>query len=131
MAMRLISLFCALALSLLPAAATASGFVYNAQTWLALPPQAKQAYAQGINDAANYVYVTDDVGAAVVKFARTQSFKPLVTGFDERKRSHESHVRGLAGSLGIPHMIVSMKHQYGVEFRDTFTRCSNPGCVTK
>ena len=70
--MRLISLFCALALSLLPAAATASGFVYNAQTWLALPPQAKQAYAQGINDAANYVYVTDDVGAAVVKFARTR-----------------------------------------------------------
>lgn len=70
--MRLISLSCAFVLSLLPAATLASGFVYNAQTWLALPPQAKQAYAQGINDAANYVYVTDDVGAAVVKFARTR-----------------------------------------------------------
>jgi hypothetical protein len=70
--MRVKSILSALALIALPAGAAASGFVYNADTWLALPPQARQAYAQGINDAANYIYVTDDVGAAVVKFARTR-----------------------------------------------------------
>jgi hypothetical protein len=70
--MRVISAFASLLFALAPAAALASGFVYNADTWLALPPQARQAYAQGINDAANYVYTTDDVGQAVVKIARTR-----------------------------------------------------------
>lgn len=68
----LMSTLAAATLLALPGAASASGYVYNADTWLALPPLARQAYAQGINDTANHVFDTDTVGAAVVKMARTR-----------------------------------------------------------
>jgi hypothetical protein len=69
---RLFRALAAFNLFALPVAAAASGYVYNAETWLALPPLARQAYAQGVNDTANHVYPTDDVGAAVVKTGRTR-----------------------------------------------------------
>ncbi|WP_164155806.1 hypothetical protein [Sandarakinorhabdus rubra] len=53
-------------------AASAAGYVNNGETWLAMPPVARQGYAQGINDAANQIYPTDDVGAAAVKLGRTR-----------------------------------------------------------
>lgn len=62
----------AIAVAGLPAGAMADGYVNNGDTWLAMPPLARQGYAQGINDTANQIYPSDDVGAAAVKLGRTR-----------------------------------------------------------
>ena len=55
-----------------PAAVHASGFVNNGAAWLALPPEAKVAYVQGLSDSVNFIYVNDDLPTAIVKLARTR-----------------------------------------------------------
>ncbi len=50
----------------------ASGYVNNGDGWLVMPPQAKAAYIQGLNDTINFVYVNDDLDTAIVKVARTR-----------------------------------------------------------
>jgi hypothetical protein len=51
---------------------SAAGFVNNGKAWLALPPDGKAAYAQGLNDSVNFIYVNDDLATAIVKLARTR-----------------------------------------------------------
>jgi predicted O-linked N-acetylglucosamine transferase (SPINDLY family) len=66
------ALGCAAALLLAALPAAASGYVNNAAGWAQLPPEAKKSYAQGINDAANFLFVNDDLATALVKAARTR-----------------------------------------------------------
>ena len=61
---------CILALSAQPC--FAGGFVNAGNAWLALPPEAKAAYVQGLNDGVNVILPTDDLATAVTKVARTQ-----------------------------------------------------------
>jgi hypothetical protein len=68
--LRSLGLAALLAASASPAAA--AGFVNNAAGWAALPPEAKAAYVQGVNDAANFVFTNDDLATALVKTGRTR-----------------------------------------------------------
>jgi hypothetical protein len=61
----------ALAMALaMPAAA--EGFVNTRAGWLALSPEAKSAYVQGLNDSLNYSYVDDSLTEALAKRGRTR-----------------------------------------------------------
>jgi hypothetical protein len=55
-----------------PAPAAAAGFVNNRDGWMALQPQARMAYVQGLNDSLNFVFVDDTLVDALVKRARTR-----------------------------------------------------------
>lgn len=52
--------------------AAAEGFVNTRGGWLALSPEAKSAYVQGLNDSLNYSYVDDSLTEALAKRGRTR-----------------------------------------------------------
>lgn len=52
--------------------AAAEGFVNTRGGWLALTPEAKSAYVQGLNDSLNYSYVDDSLTEALAKRGRTR-----------------------------------------------------------
>lgn len=52
--------------------AAAEGFVNTRAGWLALTPEAKSAYVQGLNDSLNYTYVDDSLAEALAKRGRTR-----------------------------------------------------------
>lgn len=56
----------------LPATAAAEGFVNTRNGWLALSPEGKAAYVQGLNDSLNYFYVDDSLTEALAKRGRTR-----------------------------------------------------------
>ncbi len=53
-------------------AANAAGFVNTGEAWLRLPPEARMAYVQGLNDGANFIFINDDLATAIVKLSRTR-----------------------------------------------------------
>ena len=50
----------------------AGGFVNSGDAWIALAPEAKAAYVQGLNDGINVIIPTDDLSTAITKVARTR-----------------------------------------------------------
>lgn len=52
--------------------ALAEGFVNTRAGWLALTPEAKAAYVQGLNDSLNYFFVDDTLVEALAKRGRTR-----------------------------------------------------------
>ena len=56
---------------LLPAAAQA-GYVNDRRGWLALTPEARAGYVQGLNDSLNYIFSDDTLPNALAKKARSQ-----------------------------------------------------------
>ena len=50
----------------------AGGFVNSGAAWIALSPDAKAAYVQGLNDGMNVILPTDDLAIAITKVARTR-----------------------------------------------------------
>ena len=56
----------------LPAPAAAEGFINTRNGWLALSPEGKAAYVQGLNDSLNYFYVDDSLTEALAKRGRTR-----------------------------------------------------------
>lgn len=52
--------------------AQAGGFVNTRAGWLALTPEAKAAYVQGLNDSLNYFFVDDSLIEALAKRGRTR-----------------------------------------------------------
>lgn len=61
------------------APAHAAGYINEKNGWLALSPEAKGAYVQGINDSLNYVFVDDSVVDALAKKGRTECLVALQT----------------------------------------------------
>ena len=53
-------------------AVSAEGFVNTRGGWLALTPEAKAAYVQGLNDSLNFFYVDDSLTEALAKRGRTK-----------------------------------------------------------
>lgn len=60
------------ALAMAGPAGAAAGYVNNADQWKRLSPTEKASYVQGLNDAANYVFLNDDLATGLVKAARTR-----------------------------------------------------------
>lgn len=52
--------------------AMAQGFVETRSGWLALSPEAKAAYVQGMNDSLNFFFVDDTLVDALAKRGRTR-----------------------------------------------------------
>lgn len=50
----------------------ARGFLNSENNWEAMPPDARAAYVQGLNDSANFIFINDDLATAVLKLARTR-----------------------------------------------------------
>jgi hypothetical protein len=61
-----------LMLSAGPLHAQARGYVLNGEAWMRLTPVERMAYAQGLNDYANFAFVDDDLATAVTKYARNR-----------------------------------------------------------
>ncbi|MEP6867690.1 MAG: hypothetical protein ABJA20_04175 [Novosphingobium sp.] len=59
-------------LAAISGAALADGYINSGDSWLAMTPEAKMAYVQGVNDTSNFIYVNDDLATAIVKVARTR-----------------------------------------------------------
>ncbi len=59
-------------LAFLATPAAAEGFVNTRGGWLALTPEAKAAYVQGLNDSLNYYFVDDSLTEALAKRGRTR-----------------------------------------------------------
>lgn len=72
-ALRLMAVPLAFALSFGPGLpARAAGFVNTKDGWMALTPEAKAAYVQGLNDSLNYVFADDTLANALAKKGRTE-----------------------------------------------------------
>jgi hypothetical protein len=52
------------------AQAQTRGYVLDGAAWMRMSPEERAAYAQGLNDSANFPFVNDDLEAAVVKSGR-------------------------------------------------------------
>ncbi len=50
----------------------AAGFVNTKDGWMALSPESKAAYVQGLNDSLNYIFVDDTLVNALAKKGRTE-----------------------------------------------------------
>lgn len=55
-----------------PCLGQARGYVVNGNGWMKMTPIERVAYAQGLNDVANFPYVDDNLDTAVMKVARTR-----------------------------------------------------------
>lgn len=55
-----------------PNPAIAEGYVNGKEQWLALSPEAKAGYVQGLNDSLNYIFVDDSLVEALAKKGRTE-----------------------------------------------------------
>lgn len=62
--------------------ANAAGYVNNRQQWLSMQPEARAAYAQGMNDSQNFIFADDTLADAMVKRGRTKCLLDLKTGAD-------------------------------------------------
>ncbi len=60
-------------------AAHAEGYVNNKKGWMALSPEAKAAYVQGLNDGLNYMFIDDTLVNALAKKGRTECLIALET----------------------------------------------------
>lgn len=60
-----------LAAALVPAVAHA-GYVNDRRGWLALTPEARAGYVQGLNDSLNYIFSDDTLPNALAKKARSK-----------------------------------------------------------
>jgi hypothetical protein len=60
-------------------AAAASGYVNTAEGYLALSPESKAAYVQGLNDALNYIFVDDSLVTALAKRGRLECLVNMET----------------------------------------------------
>jgi hypothetical protein len=56
----------------LAAPAAAEGFVNTRAGWLALTPEARAAYVQGLNDSLNFIFADDTLVEALAKRGRTR-----------------------------------------------------------
>ena len=63
-------------------AAMAAGYVNDRKQWLSMKPEARAAYAQGMNDSQNFIYADDTLAEAMVKRGRTKCLLELKTGAD-------------------------------------------------
>ncbi|TWH85330.1 hypothetical protein IQ25_02089 [Novosphingobium taihuense] len=63
-------------------AASAAGYVNDRKQWLSMKPEARAAYAQGMNDSQNFIYADDTLAEAMVKRGRTKCLLDLKTGAD-------------------------------------------------
>lgn len=63
--------FAALLAVLVPAAAHA-GYVNSRQQWLALTPELRAGYVQGMADSLNYIFQDDSLSTALSKRARNK-----------------------------------------------------------
>lgn len=73
---------CVAAVSLalaMAASASAAGYINNKTGWMALSPEAKAAYAQGLNDSLNYVFIDDSLTDALAKKGRTECLVAMQT----------------------------------------------------
>lgn len=61
------------------APAHATGYVNDKKGWMALTPESKAAYVQGLNDSLNYVFVDDSLVDALAKKGRTECLVALQT----------------------------------------------------
>ena len=59
--------------------AIAEGYVNGKDQWLALSPESKAAYVQGMNDSLNYVFVDDTLVEALAKKGRTDCLMAMQT----------------------------------------------------
>jgi hypothetical protein len=71
-------LACCLATSVVTPA-HAVGYVNDKDGWMALTPESKAAYVQGLNDSLNYVFVDDTLTNAMAKKGRTECLVALQT----------------------------------------------------
>lgn len=62
--------------------AHAAGYVNDRKQWLSMKPEARAAYAQGMNDSQNFIYADDTLAEAMVKRGRTKCLLDLKTGAD-------------------------------------------------
>jgi len=62
--------------------ASAAGYVNDRKQWLSMKPEARAAYAQGMNDSQNFIYADDTLAEAMVKRGRTKCLLDLKTGAD-------------------------------------------------
>ncbi len=62
----------AAAASVLAPAPAFAGYVNDRRGWLAMTPEARAGYVQGLNDSLNYAFSEDSLPNAVAKKARTQ-----------------------------------------------------------
>ena len=62
----------ALGLGAASSAWASAGYVNNAEQWSKLNPAERAAYAQGVNDTVNFVYLNDDLATGIIKAARTR-----------------------------------------------------------
>lgn len=69
-----------LALALgIAAPAHAAGYVNDRAGWMALTPESKAAYVQGMNDSLNYIFIDDSLVDAMAKKGRTECLVALQT----------------------------------------------------
>lgn len=66
------SLKLAALLALLAPAAAQAGYVNSRQQYLALTPEARAGYVQGLADSLNYIFSDDSLSTALVKKARNR-----------------------------------------------------------
>ena len=70
----------ALAAATVPAQAlAANGYVNTSEAYLALTPESRAAYVQGLNDAINYIFVDDTLVAALAKRGRIECLVNMET----------------------------------------------------
>ena len=69
----------ALALALVPVhqSAMANGFVNNSEQWLNMTGDGRTSYVRGLNDSVNFVFVDDNLDAAIAKVGRTKCIVQL------------------------------------------------------
>lgn len=58
--------------ALLAPATAQAGYINNRAQWLALTPEARAGYVQGMADSLNYMYADDSLSTALVKKARNR-----------------------------------------------------------
>lgn len=58
--------------ALLAPAAAQAGYINNRAQWLALTPEGRAGYVQGMADSLNYMYADDSLATALAKRARNR-----------------------------------------------------------
>lgn len=59
-------------IALLAPAAAQAGYINNRAQWLALTPEGRAGYVQGMADSLNYMYADDSLATALAKRARNR-----------------------------------------------------------
>lgn len=72
-------LFLCFAIAPLASANASAGYVNDSKGWLALTPETKAGYVQGMNDSLNYIFVDDTLVDAVAKKGRIECLVVMKT----------------------------------------------------